>query len=320
MSFKKRAYLGHVCAVISILIWGSTFISMKVLLAIWNPAEILFYRFLTGYLFLWILKPRYLKLSGRMEAAFALSGLTGICLNCLLENTALLFTGASVVSVIVSASPFAVGILARIFFKQPLRKSFAAGFMIAMAGVICICISGENDFSVRLTGVLISLGACFVWAAYGIFSERINGQGFDAILVTRRLFFYGTLFTLPLYLYFRGEGGAADFLKPQYLGNLLYLGIGACAIAYVTWNYAIGALGTVCANAYVYFLPAVTILFSVLFLHEKMTWLKAAGMALVLAGLILSEYKNKKESGSGLPEPPKNHQEKEEHYADYRKN
>lgn len=316
MSFKKHSYLGHICAAVSILIWGSTFISMKVLLAVWNPVEILFYRFLVGYLFLWILRPKYLKLSGRMEGVFALSGLTGICLNCLLENTALLFTGASVVSVIVSASPFAVGILAQIFLKQPLRKSFAAGFVLAIAGVICICISGENDFYLHLTGVLISLGACMVWATYGIFSERINRQGFDAILVTRRLFFYGTLFTFPLYLYFGGTGNLADFRKPQYLGNILYLGIGACAVAYVTWNYAIGTLGTVYTNAYVYFLPVVTILFSVLFLQEKVTLLMAAGTILVLTGLVLSEYQNKK-SDSAPSELLQNNQEEEEDYADH---
>lgn len=305
-SFKKTSLTGHICAIISILIWGSTFISMKVLLQVWSPVEILFFRFLTGYLFLWILKPKRLKLSWNMEGVFALAGLTGICLNCLLENTALLFTGASVVSVIVSASPFAVGIFAQIFLKQRLQKSFVLGFAAAIAGVICICISGENDFYVHLAGVAISLGACIVWAAYGIFSEKINRQEFDPVLVTRRLFFYGTLFTLPLYLCFGDRGDVRDFFQPRYLFHILYLGIGACAVAYVTWNYAIGTLGTVFTNAYVYFLPVVTIIFSVVFLREKMTPLMAAGTVLVLAGLILSEHKN-------------NH-EKEESYADHRKN
>lgn len=291
MSFDKRQLKGHICAIASVLIWGSTFISMKVLLTAWNPVEILFFRFLIGYLFLWILRPGRLKLSGRMEAVFALSGLTGICLNCLLENTALLFTGASVVSVIVSASPFAVGILAQLFLKQPLRKSFAGGFIAAIAGVICICISGENDFYIHLTGVLISLGACVVWAAYGILSEGINGQGFDPVLVTRRLFFYGLLCTLPLYLIFKGAGTIRDFFMPQYFFHILYLGVGACAIAYITWNCAIQMLGTVFANAYVYFLPVVTIIFSVLFLHERLTLLMTGGTVLVLFGLILSEYK-----------------------------
>lgn len=294
-SFKKRSWAGHICAIVSILIWGSTFISMKVLLRVWNPVEILFCRFLIGYLFLWIIRPRRMKLSRHLEGVFALAGLTGICLNCLLENTALLFTGASVVSVIVSASPFAVGILAQLFLKQPLRKSFVLGFVAAIAGVVCICISGENDFYVHLTGVLISLGACIVWAVYGIFSEEINRQQLDPILVTRRLFFYGTLFTLPRYLRFGGQGGIGSFLQPQYLFHILYLGIGACAVAYVTWNYAIGTIGTVFTNAYVYFLPVVTIIFSVLFLKERVTPLMALGTFLVLAGLILSEHNNKKE-------------------------
>lgn len=46
---KERAF-GHMAAVFTILLWGTTFISTKVLLRDLSPIEILFYRFLLGYL------------------------------------------------------------------------------------------------------------------------------------------------------------------------------------------------------------------------------------------------------------------------------
>ena len=49
---------GHVCALVTILIWGTTFISTKVLLDTLTPLEILFGRFLLGYLALLMLPPR----------------------------------------------------------------------------------------------------------------------------------------------------------------------------------------------------------------------------------------------------------------------
>ena len=58
---------GHGAAFITIIIWGTTFISTKVLLQIFTPVEILFIRFLTGYLALWCVCPRRLKLRDRRQ-------------------------------------------------------------------------------------------------------------------------------------------------------------------------------------------------------------------------------------------------------------
>lgn len=45
-----KTHKGHLAAFITILIWGTTFISTKVLLKTFSPVEILFIRFVMGYL------------------------------------------------------------------------------------------------------------------------------------------------------------------------------------------------------------------------------------------------------------------------------
>ena len=52
---------GHISAFITILIWGTTFISTKVLLTDFKPIEILFYRFGIGLIVLLIAYPHKLK-------------------------------------------------------------------------------------------------------------------------------------------------------------------------------------------------------------------------------------------------------------------
>lgn len=52
---------GHLLALLTILIWGTTFISTKVLLVTFQPVEILFFRFLLGLLALFLVYPRRLK-------------------------------------------------------------------------------------------------------------------------------------------------------------------------------------------------------------------------------------------------------------------
>ncbi len=54
----QRETAGHTAAIVTILIWGTTFVSTKVLLADFTPMEILFYRFLIGFIALILVRPK----------------------------------------------------------------------------------------------------------------------------------------------------------------------------------------------------------------------------------------------------------------------
>lgn len=110
---------GHLAALVTILIWGTTFISTKVLLVDFQPIEILFFRFLMGLLALMIVYPHRLKgTTIKQESVFVAAGLCGVCLYYLLENIALTYTIASNVGVIISVAPFFTAILSHLFLKQ----------------------------------------------------------------------------------------------------------------------------------------------------------------------------------------------------------
>ena len=81
--------------------------------------------------------------------------------------------------------------------------------------------------------------------------------------------------------------------------NLLFLGLGASALCFVTWNSAVRLLGAVRTSVYIYLTPVITIVASVLILHEPFTWMTGIGTVLTQAGLVLSEgrvfrHKNQK--------------------------
>ena len=57
---------GHAAAIITIFVWGVTFISTKILLTGFLPVEILFCRFVIGYLALFAICPRLLPYGGRL--------------------------------------------------------------------------------------------------------------------------------------------------------------------------------------------------------------------------------------------------------------
>jgi drug/metabolite transporter (DMT)-like permease len=84
------------------------------------------------------------------------------------------------------------------------------------------------------------------------------------------------------------------FASPVYLFNIIYLGLGASALCFVTWNFAVKVLGAVKTSIYIYMVPVITVVTSSLILHEKITILSGVGTILTLAGLFLSERKEEK--------------------------
>ena len=88
------------------VVWGTTFISSKLLLAAFTPLEIMTFRFVIAWAVLFLLSPRPIKpKSLKGELPFVGAGITGLTLYFILENTALEYTLASNVGIIISAAP-----------------------------------------------------------------------------------------------------------------------------------------------------------------------------------------------------------------------
>lgn len=289
---KRNRAAGHLASLLTITIWGTTFISTKILLAGFHPVEILFFRFMIGLLALLLACPRRLKGTNRhQELTFAAAGLCGICLYYLLENIALTYTSASNVGVIISAAPFFTAILSHIFLEdEKPRAGFFIGFAVAMIGIALISFNGSK-LELNPIGDLLALLAALIWAGYSVLTKKISGYGCNTILATRRVFCYGILFMLPALFLFDFKPELTRFTSPVYLFNILFLGLGASALCFVTWNFAVKTLGAVKTSVYIYMVPVVTVVTSVIILHEKITALAAAGTVLTLAGLFLSESK-----------------------------
>lgn len=290
---KNKNTAGHLSALLTIFIWGTTFISTKVLLVDFQPVEILFFRFVMGYLALLLVHPRHLKVTDRrQELTFILAGLCGICLYYLLENIALTYTLASNVGVIISIAPFFTAILTHFLGKkdEKLGANFFVGFAVAMAGICLISFNGSS-LQLNPAGDLLAVLAAFVWACYAVLSRKISSFGYNTIQSTRRVFGYGILFMIPALFLFDFRLDLVRFANPVYLFNIIFLGLGASALCFVTWNIAVKVLGAVKTSVYIYMVPVITVVTSVLVLKEQITFMAAAGTILTLAGLLVSESK-----------------------------
>lgn len=76
------------------------------------------------------------------------------------------------------------------------------------------------------------------------------------------------------------ELNLARFANTTYLFNIVFLGLGASALCFVTWNLAVRELGAVKASVYIYMVPVITVITSAIVLQEKITLLVALGTIL----------------------------------------
>lgn len=291
---------GHLLAIIVITIWSTTFASTKILLRTFEPIEILVLRFAIGFLVLLAIRPKLHKLTIRQELYYLAAGASGVTLYYMLENSALQYTTASNAGVIISTAPFFTAVLSHFILKgeERFKWNFFVGFVIAFTGICLIMIKG-GSFSLNLLGDLMIVAAALSWAIYCVVLKRINTFDVPMIESTRRIFAWGLVFMIPIALIKGLSFSLVDVIKPVNLGNLLFLGVGACALCFIIWNTAVKIIGTVKANFYIYLTPVVTLIVSAIVLHEEITPRLILGTVLTLCGVVVSEMKWGKKRRAG---------------------
>ena len=283
----------HAIAFFIVLIWGTTFISTKILLQNGlSPEDIFFFRFGLAYVgILFFGKSPLFAKNWKDEFIFLLIGITGGSAYFLTENFALKITQASNVALIVCIAPLLTAIFSHIYLKnEKLNRRLLQGSVLALLGVSLVVLNGRFVLQLNPLGDLLSFLAALSWAFYTILLKQISNR-YSILFITRKAFFYGLLTVLPAFLIHPLTTDTEVLFRPVVLGNILFLGIAASLLCYFFWNIVIKNLGAVQTTNYVYIVPVVTLIASSLFLDETITFFAIIGMLLILTGVFGAERK-----------------------------
>jgi drug/metabolite transporter (DMT)-like permease len=292
---RQNTFKYHLAALFTIIIWGVTMVSTKILLHEGlSPEEIMIIRFLMAYIFLWILYPRSHRIkSWRNELIFAGIGVTGGTLYFFLENTALLYTSATNVSLFCALIPLTTAVFTYFAFrKKPLTKRFRAGSVISLSGTVLVILNGKFTFEINLSGDFLAFLAIISWSVYGVLVKYLKGN-YNSLFVTRKTFFYGILTILPYFMIVAPfDVPASVLIKPVVWGNLCFLGLIASSLCYLMWMLSLRNLGIMKTSNYLYFSPLVTIITAHFVISEHITLYVVCGAALILGGLWIATAKS----------------------------
>jgi drug/metabolite transporter (DMT)-like permease len=215
-------------------------------------------------------------------------GLLGIgAFNALLYNS-LKYTTATNALLLQAAIPALVVVLDRVFFRTRPDPLHSAGVALSIVGVAVIVFEGDPGAAARLHfgfGDALMLGACLVWALYTVLLRlrpKVAGESFVAVT-----FAVGVVTMAPLAAgeWLHGEG--VRWSLPV-LGAFLYVSLFPSLFSYFMYNWATAEVGPASAGQSITLMPLFGALLSAALLGEALYAYHWAGMALILAGIVVS--------------------------------
>ncbi len=279
---------GRIALILTAIIWGSALVVTKSLLQEIGPFTAAVLRFFIAWVILapFAFRQGY-RLSLAVRSTFLLFGLTGIALYIAMTNVGLVYTAASSAALVQAAIPAVTTLLSVLLLKEHVSRRQLLGIGLSIAGLLLVTGLNMNQTgSAPLVGNLFIFGGVLAWAVYTVQGKKLVST-FPWLVITTASISAGILFLLPFAI---GELllQGMPHLRADGLVQLLYLGAASSALGYALWNYGLRFLDASEAAPYINLIPVVGLLLSVILLHEPLSLIQAAGGALTLFGVWLS--------------------------------
>lgn len=207
------------------------------------------------------------------------------------ENTGLLYAGPAVAAIIVATIPVVTPFFAFLLLREQITRLVIASAFLSLAGVALIVHAGGEAGGAHPLGVLLIFGAVLAAVGYAIALRNMPGR-YSSFTVVFWQNLIGLGLFLPVFLVLDLSATVADGLPTgAVVGALVFLGLFPSTLSFIFLGRGIRVLGAVKANITTNTVPVFAALFSVLVLGEELTPALLLGMAIVIAGVLLSQLR-----------------------------
>ena len=289
---KRQQFFVYSVIVLAMMIWGMTFIWYKQVYAILRPLSLVFLRLLIAspLLIMVSLLLRKLQRIRREDLlSFMVLALFEPFLYFIGESFGLKMVSSTLGSVIVATIPLFAPIAPLVLFRERFTLFNFAGIVVSIIGIIMV-ISGESGFpGATGLGVLLMFLAVFSAIGYSVLVKKlaVSYNSFSIVCWQNTI---GLLYFVPLFLIFEWDHVMQVEWTLPVIIPLVELALFGSALAFVFFTFSIKKLGMARATVFTNLIPVFTAMFSFFILKDKITLLKAMGILIVIAGLLLTQF------------------------------
>lgn len=296
---ENRRKIGIMAMIVSVIVWGVSFINIRVAVMVLPAMTLGFIRFFIATLimfFIMLATKTSFKVKKEDIVNFIIAGGVGITAYFFFENNGVKYTTASVASLVIAAIPVFAIISESIIYKVKITKKVLLCLILSVLGVLMI--SGANIEELKasgyLKGYLMMFGATVTWVIYSVVSKRLFGK-YEQLTIAFYQFFIGTVCFFPFIFL---EEVVWTNVDTEIIIHVLILGVFASAIGFFLYLVGLEKLGMGESSLYLNLIPLVTVILSIFYLGESIT------INQILGGLMvtLAVYGINKDSGEEIEE------------------
>lgn len=274
------------------IVWGSSFLFMKVSLGGLSPAQVAWSRLVLGAITLGIFVlarretlPRSIRIWGHMLVL----GVTFCVVPFLLFAWAQQHLTSGLGSIYNATTPIMTAVMAGLVFRvEKLRGGQLVGILIGILGVMVIIAPWQGlDLAQSVPAQLAMLGATACYGFSLAYMRRfVSNTGMSALVFSFLNIGLGAAVMLLLTPVLVLEPVT---LSPSIVGAVLALGCLGTGVAYI-WNQnALRAWGPTRASTVTYITPIVGVALGMIVLGEPLSWNEPVGALVVFAGILLAQ-------------------------------
>src|SRR5579859_41872 len=276
------------------LIWGSSFLWIKLADQGFSPVEVTFARLALGAAVLFpvvLARREAVPRSAALWARIAVAAMFGNALPYLLFAVAEQSVGSSTAGIINATTPLWTVVLAvAVRHQRSVTGWQGAGLIVGFGGASLIFSPWHSAASVASAGGLECLAASISYAVSYIYMDKfLARRGLSPITLSACQLLAAAVL---LALVFPVAGAPVPHITTASVAGVVILGVLGTGVAYVLNYQIIMSEGATVAATVTYLLPVVAIMLGVLALGETVTAATIAGIALVLAGVALTRRPN----------------------------
>jgi len=277
---------------IVVLIWGTTWFTIRFQLGVVAPEISLVYRFALAAACVFVfarLTGTPLRLSWRDHRLVALQGATLFCLNYWMTYLSTQYLTSGLVAVLFTSIIFFNIVNGRLILGTPIERRVLAAAAAGMFGVALLFLP-EIRAAIHnpriLHGAGLALAATYVASLGNMAASRKTQAGLPVLTVNAYGMAYGAI-GLAAIAALRGTPVAFDPRWP-YVASLLYLSLAGTSLAFGLYLVLIRRIGASRAAYSSVLFPVVALAVSTLFEDYRWSLAAALGLAVLLAGNALA--------------------------------
>jgi len=269
------------------MLWGSSFIAMKLAVSVHDPVWVIFGRMTVASLIFLLCSKRFKGVRVRQGdwGWLALMAFCEPCLYFLFETHALKWTSASEAAMVTALLPLMTVAAARCVLKEKITFRAFSGIVVALVGVVALTLSGRATESAPnpLLGSSLEFMAMVCATGYTLSVRHLSAH-YSAFFLTAVQAFVGSLFFLPA-IFLPGTEWAQDFVWRDWL-PILYLGSLVNVLAYFLYNHGLSRIPASQVSPYVNLIPVFSMLLGWILLGEQLTVHQYLAAGLVFGGAV----------------------------------